>query len=212
MRGVIELHQRQFDFGVPAIAAPLVPFAPEGGIDVVGITAQCIQQLALASGLVVCDSTFDQMAGAVQLVPIAQIPPAHLGLGDDEMGVEITIWLLGVDDLISQLVNQCFQGRIGVRGERIARRLDPLRRVGISKDQDNRRRHRSFEVQIERADTACCFTLPVDMRNGDCAIYLDALRPKHVIEGNVGKWDRFKLTLDGWHRLSFPPQVPGSRS
>ena len=89
-----ELDQRQFDLLVAAVAAELAFAGAEDRVDVVGIAAHDVEQLALAGGLEVGDRRLDQVAGAVELVVVAQVGPAAAGLDALEPGVEIAVLVL----------------------------------------------------------------------------------------------------------------------
>ncbi len=71
----------------------------------VGIAAQGVKQLGVARGLVVRHGALHQVAGAVHLVPVAQVLPAHLRLDVDKMRVEVAIRLLGADDLVGHIID-----------------------------------------------------------------------------------------------------------
>ena len=100
----------------------------------VGVAAEGVEQLALAGGLEVGDGGLDQVAGAVQLVPVAQVVPAHLGLDVDEVGVEVAVGLLGRDDLVDHVVHHGLELGVGVGGQRVGGGLDPLGRVRVAED------------------------------------------------------------------------------
>ena len=78
--GAVQLHQRQLDFLVAAVAALLAGAGAKDRADVVGVAAGDVQQSALAGGLVVGHGRLDQVAGAVQLVAVAQVGPALVRL------------------------------------------------------------------------------------------------------------------------------------
>jgi hypothetical protein len=99
-----ELDQCELDFLVATIAAKLA-FAPtEGLCQVVGIAAHDVEQLALACRLEVSHRGFDQVAGAVEFVMIAQVGPAAVRLDALEPGVQVAAGvlhrLIHVDDLV----------------------------------------------------------------------------------------------------------------
>ena len=83
-----ELDQRQLDLLMAAIAPLLARLAAEDRGDVIGIAAHDVEQLALAGRLVIGDGGLDQVAGAIELVAVAQIGPALAGLDALEPGVD----------------------------------------------------------------------------------------------------------------------------
>ena len=77
-----------------AIAPLLAGTRPEHGVDMVGIAAHDVEQLALAGGMEVGDRRLDQMSGAIELVAVAQVRPALARLHADEPGIEVAVRLL----------------------------------------------------------------------------------------------------------------------
>ncbi len=153
----------------------------------VGVAAERIQQVLLAGGLVMRHGALDQVPGAVHLMQVAQVLPAQLRLDMGEVRVQVAVWLLGADDLIRHVIHFRFQFGVGVGGQRIAGRLQPLTRVGITEDQHDWRRHLAFEVQVEGADPSTLFQLAEDVRNGGLAVGFDTRRPEGVGEVHLRK-------------------------
>jgi hypothetical protein len=109
-----EPDEGQLDFGVAAVAGQLARRVAERRLDEIGIAGERVEQRGLAGGLVVGHSRLHQVAGAVQLMPIAQVLPAHVGLRDDEVRVEIAIRLLRRADLSDEVVHLLPQGWVRV--------------------------------------------------------------------------------------------------
>ncbi len=68
--GLVELDQGQLDLLVAGVAVHLVFLWPEGLADVVGVTAEAIQEISFAGRVVVGDGRFHKMPGAVKLVVV----------------------------------------------------------------------------------------------------------------------------------------------
>lgn len=168
----------------------------------VGVAAEGVEQLALARSLEVGDGALDQVAGAVHLVPVTQVFPAHIGLDVGEVGVEVAVGLLGGDDLIDHVVDHRLEFRVGVRGQRVGGSLDPLGGVRVAEDQGDMRRDFAFEVEVKGADTAGFLEHAKDMRQGDLAVRCDPWRPEGIMKMDVRKGDGVQLAFGG-HGSSF---------
>src|SRR5205807_338667 len=72
----VQPNQRQLDFGMTTVATLLVRPGAEDARDVIGVAAHDVEHCSSTGGLKVGDAGFDQVAGAIQLVAIAQISPA----------------------------------------------------------------------------------------------------------------------------------------
>ncbi len=163
----------------------------------VGVAAEGVEQLALAGGLEVGDGAFDQVAGAVHLVPVAQVLPAHVGLDVDKVGVEVAVGLLGRDDLVDHVVDHGLEFGVRVCRQRVGGRLDPLGRVRVAEDQGDMRGHLAFEVEVKGADAAGLLEHVVDMGEGDLAVGFDARGPEGIVEMDVRKGDGCSWRLVG---------------
>ena len=130
-RGARQLQQRQLDLLVAAVTLHPVRPRAEGAIDQVREPANDLEQPALAGRLEVGDARLDEMTGHVEFVAIPKIRPAVLRLDEREVGVEVAVRLLRLRDRRDQPVEFGVERRIGVRAQPVARRLDPLREVGI---------------------------------------------------------------------------------
>ncbi len=89
-----QLDEGELDFLVAAVAAALAFAGAEDGVDVVGIAAHDVEELALSGGLEIGDGALDQVAGAIELVVIAEVGPAAAGLDALEPGVEVAVVVL----------------------------------------------------------------------------------------------------------------------
>src|SRR5436305_8078853 len=111
---------------MPRVTAFLARRGAEDGIDVVRIATQRIQQHALAGGLEMRHRCFDEVTGTIQLMPVTQVRPALLWLDNGEIGIEITIGLLGGDNKTNNFVNLCPQRRISMGRTTVAGSLQTL--------------------------------------------------------------------------------------
>lgn len=106
--GVIKLHQRQFDFLVRVVASLLAGLRAEHAVDEIGITASNVKKFLFSGGMKIGHRGFQQMPGAIKLVPITQISEAHFRPHHGKMRVEITIRLLRSRNHVDHLIEQCF--------------------------------------------------------------------------------------------------------
>lgn len=150
----------------------------------------------------------DLVTSAVQLVPVAQVLPAHLRLGVDKVGVQIAIRLLCADHLIHHLVNKRCQLRIGGGGKRIAGCLDPLGRIRIAEDQHDRRGDYALEVQVEDTDAARLLEFAVNVRDGRGPVGLDPQSPEGIVKAYSGKGNKVELTSGRGHACSVAAACP----
>ena len=79
--GMVEAHQGQLDLRVAAVAAALARIGAKLAVDVVGVAGQAVEQLGVARGLIVGHGGLHEVAGAVHLVPVAQVFPASSPAG-----------------------------------------------------------------------------------------------------------------------------------
>ena len=203
----VEPDQRQLDLLVAAIAALLALVRPEQFRHQVDLAAHDVEQVRLAGRLVVRDGGLDHVADAVELVPVAQVAPLLRRLAALEEAVEIAVRLLRLGDARHHVVDQRVELGIGMGGERIARRLDPLGDVGIPVHHRGRgvvlavgegeRARRLGDV--ERLDGADLHHLAVEERHGALAHRALARRPQPVLQFDLGEGNgkMAVLTLHG---------------
>ena len=197
-----ELDQRQLDLLVTAIAAKLALAATEGARDQVGIAAHHVEQLPFARGGGIGDRAFHQMAGAVQLVPVAQVAEPSLRSTTLEVAVEITVRLLCRLDTRDDAVDHRLQLLVALCGQRVGGSLDPLADVGVPVHHrrgrlgadrghlmgDRQRIGRRSD--IEGGEDAGLLVLLVQERNRGIAHRGLARRPEPVVECNRGERHR----------------------
>src|SRR5689334_9988602 len=92
---MIQPYQRQFDFGMSAVAMFLILACTENRANMLSETTHNIQKLALACRLIISHSRFYQMPRVIHFMIIFEIRPALLWLKEHEIAVEIAIRLLG---------------------------------------------------------------------------------------------------------------------
>jgi len=90
----------------------LFRFRTKHGVDVVRVTAYDVQEFLLSGGVVVGNSSFNQMARAVQLMIFRQFCPALTWFRHREIGVEISVGLLGFGKKVNDIICNLFQLRI----------------------------------------------------------------------------------------------------
>ena len=92
---VIELDQRQLDLLVAAIAALLARPGPKVVRDMVDIALQDVEQAAPPGRQEIGDATLEQVAEVVELVVVAQVGPALVGLAAEVPAIEVAVRRLG---------------------------------------------------------------------------------------------------------------------
>jgi hypothetical protein len=118
-----------------AVAGQLARAGAEGFGGQVGELADDVEQRALARGLEVRDARLDEVARDIQLVAVAQVGPAVLRLDELEVGVEVAVVALRLGDGGDEPVELGRERRVGMRGEPVARGLDPFGQIGILPEQ-----------------------------------------------------------------------------
>src|SRR5690348_15229995 len=103
---VIELHQGELDLLVAAIAALLVGAGSEPAVDVIGVPRHHAEEVVLARGARVRHRALDQMARAIELVPVAEIAPDLPGLAPLEEAVEVAVRPLRLRDARDHVVDE----------------------------------------------------------------------------------------------------------
>ena len=91
LRHIVELDQCELDLLVPAIAALLVFAGTEHARDVVDIAEHDVEQAAPAGRLEIGNRAFEHVAGAIELVIVAEVGPALVDLAPDIPAVQIAV-------------------------------------------------------------------------------------------------------------------------
>ncbi|OPZ66641.1 MAG: hypothetical protein BWY83_02834 [bacterium ADurb.Bin478] len=112
-----QFNQRQFDLRMAGIPHALARPGSKHRANVIGKTGCHAQQRALAGGLIMGHSRLEKMAGAIELVIIAQISPALVRLVDRVIGVEIPVCLLSRRDPANDGIDLFFQRCIRMGGQ-----------------------------------------------------------------------------------------------
>ncbi len=192
----IELDQRQLELLVAGVAPLLALAVAELLPDVVGVAAKGGKQGVVAGGFLVGEGGLDEVAGAVELVPIAQVGPALLRLDDGEVDVKVAVRLLRPRDQRDYFGQIGRQGRIGVGGKAVGGRLHPLGHVGVPEDV-GRVGHSGPPVEAEGVYPAgVAQVLDLDGK-GDAPGGLLAGSPEGVAEGDLGERHRMQAGTHG---------------
>ena len=136
-RRLAKPHESQFDFWMAIVAPVLARLRAKSAINVVSVSTKAVQKLSVSRSLLVGNSRLYQMPCTVQFVPVTQIFPAHLRLGNRKMGIEITICLLCTNDFVGYFVDYASKNWIGICDERIASSLQPLSWIRVTENQHN---------------------------------------------------------------------------
>ena len=211
--GAGELHEGELDFLMPAVTGQLAGAQAKGAANQVGQPADHIEQRPLAGGGEMRDARLDEMPGNIQLVTVAEIGPAVLRLDELEIGVEVAIAALRLRNGRDEPVELSVERRVGMRGQPIAGRLDPLRQIRVLPKQPMKlpRLLAGGDLQVVhataplRARQAVVQRLPLV---GNDRVP-DQLRPtgeEAVVETHVRQRERCRIThrqVRGWSAL--PP-------
>ena len=92
--GAGELDERQLDLLVPVVAALATTPRTELAVDQVREPGHHVEQRLLARGLEVRNARFHEVAGAVQLMRIAQVGEPLTRLDEGEVDIEVAVLLL----------------------------------------------------------------------------------------------------------------------
>ena len=193
---MIELDQRKLDFLMPAIAALLALARPEGRGDVVDVAQHDVEQPAPAGGLEIGDGAFQHVAGAIELVIVAEVGPALLRLAPDIPAVEIAVGQLRLREMLDDGFDLRLDVGVAPVRQRIARRLDPFADVGIPEHlngevvgiaRDAKRRRRLRHVSESRMPCSPSFLCWLGMVRQD---RIQPLAPEVAFEAHIGKLDR----------------------
>ena len=125
-----------------------------------------------------CDSRLEQVAGAIQFMHRGEVRPTFARFGKREIGVQISVRLLGGRDLGNHRVKRLVQVGIGLRRQRVRRAFDHLVQVGIIEVDALELAGRQLSRLGEVVD-ASGLLAPLDVvRQGYDAIDFQAGRPK----------------------------------
>ena len=132
--GLVKADQGQFDFLMAGVA-PFLPLSPpEDGGDVVRIAAHDLQEAGLPQHFISGHGRLHEVAGAVEFVLDAQVAPPLLRLHGGEVGVQVSVGLLGGGNALHDAVVFRLQFGIGGEGQGVGHPLQHLRHVGIPVD------------------------------------------------------------------------------
>ena len=211
----VKLDERELDLLMAGIAALLSRTAAKRCGDVIDIALHDVEHLAPSGGAKVGDGAFEQMPGVIELVVVAQVRPALLGLAPVVPAVEIAVGRLGAREIVDDGVDLRLDVGIAPMGERVARRLDPLADIGIPEHlhgeamavpRDCERRNRLR--QLERIEDAHLLELRVLARNRVLEHGLEPLAPERAGDADIRKRDRGigALAHDRFPSLGAPPR------
>jgi hypothetical protein len=96
----VELDQRQLDLLVTAIAVLLAGTRTEHGRDVVDVAEHDVEEFSPSGRLVIGDGAFEHVAGAIELVVVAQVRPALVRPAAEIPAVQVAVraWAFEIVD------------------------------------------------------------------------------------------------------------------
>ena len=145
-------------------------------VDELNVTGEHVEQFALAGGFEVGDRAFDQMAGVVEFVAVAQVGQAVLRFDGGVEDVQVAVGLLGLFDQVDESVDLRFECRIGGGRQAVGGGFDPLSGVGVP--ENVRLRLALLPVKTPCVDAAGVLHLPVNSRDCPAAVGLLAFAPE----------------------------------
>ncbi len=128
-RVLVQFRQRELDLGMPANIRAFR--RPESLFDEVREAQTDVEELRLARAAGVRDAGFDEMARAVQLVPVRHVRPRRLTRGGLDARVQVSVGLLRGRDGLDDRIGLGLERRFFDRDERPADRFERLVDGGI---------------------------------------------------------------------------------
>ena len=181
----VELDQRQLDLLMSGIAAPLPGVSAESRGDMVDGAFHDVEEAPPPGRPEVGDRAFEQVAGVVEFVVVAQVRPALVGLALVVPAVEVAVGRLRPREIVDDRVNLGFDVLIAPVRQGVARRFDPLADVRVPEDLHGEamRVARNGERgnglrQLQRFEDADLLELGVLGRNRALEDCLDPLAPE----------------------------------
>ena len=132
----VELDEGELDLLVAVVAALLAGAGAEGGADVGDVALEDVEEAAAAGGEEVGDAAFEEVAEVVELVVVAEVGPALVGLAAEVPGVEIAVGRLGAGEVVGDRLDLRLDVGVAAVGEGVGGGLDPLADVGVPEDLD----------------------------------------------------------------------------
>ena len=132
----VELDEGELDLLVAVVAALLAGVGAEGGADVGDIALEDVEEAAAAGGEEVGDAAFEEVAEVVELVVVAEVGPALVGLAAEIPGVEVAVGRLGAGEVVGDRLDLRLDVGVAAVGEGVGGGLDPLADVGVPEDLD----------------------------------------------------------------------------
>ena len=155
-----KFYEGEFNFLMARIAMLLVwPGAEDGG-DVVGIAAEDVHHFPFACSLIIGDGGFDQMACAIEFMPVAEVCPSFFWFNGDKMRIQIAVWLLRLFHPVDQFVHHGFHFRVWKLRKRITDRFNQFCDIGVPENVW-RIRHAGLPFEFPCIDTPRVFALAV---------------------------------------------------
>ncbi|MPM51483.1 hypothetical protein SDC9_98232 [bioreactor metagenome] len=108
-------------------------FRPENGPDEIRKSLGNLQQPHRTGSVIVCNRSFDQMARAIELMPLRKVRPASFRVCDCKISVEITVGLLRARNQVDQRIRTLLKRLSLADFNAVCRRLQPLIRIRVLK-------------------------------------------------------------------------------
>ena len=130
----VKLHQCKFNLLMARIASLLSFTCTKYPAYKICIFSGNVQEVLLASCLVIGNSCLDHMSGCVQFVAFHQVGPLLRRSIDGKISVQVTIWLLGFPDQVNDFICQFFQILSPSSGYGVGNGFQPFVKVCVLKN------------------------------------------------------------------------------
>ena len=128
-----QLHERELQLRVAGVPGPVAGAVAERALDEVGGLPRDVEEVAAAGRLEVRDARLDEVAGAVELVVVAQVREALL-VAELVRRVEVAVGPLRAGEEADGGVRLRGDARVLARAEAVRRGLERLVHVGVGED------------------------------------------------------------------------------
>src|SRR5208282_5609731 len=208
----VELIERELDLLMAGVAALLAGPCAERRGDMVDVSLHDVEEAAAAGDAEVGDRAFQEVAGVVKLMIVAQVGPALPRLAAVVPAVEIAVGRLRRREVLDDRVDFGLDVGIAPMRERVSSRLDPFADVRVPEHLHGEAvvvaRHferRDGLRQFQRFEDADFRKFGVLARNGALEHDLQPLAPERAGEPDFRERDRGIAASS--HGFNSPPKL-----
>ena len=191
-----EFNEGEFDFRMTGIAEAFAGGFAENGINAIGKADGDVEQGSFAGGLVMRDGSLEQVAGAVEFVPVAEVGPALVRGIDLEMGVQVAVRLLGGGDFGDDRVQATVERGVGIGRERIRSGFQSFVQVGVHEHRTGIAGAGTGGGEFEVPDVTGLFEHGEVHGDGTEPVGFAPGRPEGVVDDDLGEGDAAQFEHD----------------